>query len=140
MNALELWVEALDLERPGWIAVEVGDVATLAAEELVGQQLEEALRPAAERVDPAWRPGGLGSDGDCRGARCLRNEEQRVAPRQAAQGPELVPHHEDEAWADASPAELLEEPPSGIGLVGEPDLDVLRVARDPRIWKAGRTR
>ena len=89
---------------------------------------------AAAEGDHALRhAGGLGADRDDGRARSLGDEQERVAARQPAERPELVAGDEDGAGRDPAPCQLVEQPVRGVGLVRQADLDVLGVARDPRI-------
>ena len=128
---------SVDHERPGRIAVDVRNVAAPAPLELVGQHVDETLRPAAERRSrrrecrSARRRPRRPSHGRFRAT--SRNES---LPGRPPSGPNSSPATSTKPGADPAPAQLVEEPARGVGLVGEPDLDVLRVARHARVRQA----
>ena len=131
-------VDAFDHERPLGVAVELGYVPAPSPLELIGEETEKRRRAAAQRDHARRRAARLRSDRDDRRACGTGDEEERVAARQPAERPELVTRDEDEPRSDTATRELAERPPCGVALVGEADLDVLAVARHPRVRQAGR--
>ena len=140
MHALQPRVEPFEDERPVGVAVDLGHVAAAAAFELVREYLEEDGRSAAELDNLRGSAVRLCSDRQRRRPGPLRDEQEGVAAGQAAERPELVAGDEDEAGPDPAALQLRERPAGGIGLVGEPDLDVLGVARHAGIGKPGSAR
>ena len=88
------------------------------------------------RGTPPRDPAGLDAHGDDRGPLQLGHEHQRVAPVDVPERAELVSRNEHQAGSDAEPAEVVEHPSDGVGLVGEPDLDVFDVARHAGVGEA----
>ena len=136
MCALQLRVEPVDHDRPGRIAVDVRNVAAPAPLELVGQHVHETLRPAAERDHAGGNARRLGSDRDRSRTVACGQQQERIAARKAAQRTELVTGNEHQAWSYPAPAQIVEDPARGVGLVSEPDLDVFRIARHARVGHA----
>jgi hypothetical protein len=135
VHALELGVDAGDRQRPARVVTDRGDCAAQAPLELVLENAKEELGAAAEPVHPGWDPRRLAADGDRDGAAGLRHEEKRVAPGEPSEWPELVAADQHGLGADPARPELGEDPMRGVGLVGEPDLDVLCVARHLRSFE-----
>ncbi len=136
------WTRSSRGSNPSTASVHCGspsssrDVAAAPALELVREDLQEATRPAAELQHLRRRPGRLDADREGRRPRRLRHEQERVAARQAAERPELVAGDQHEARPDPASRKLREHPARGVRLVREADLDVLGVARHPRIRQA----
>ncbi len=107
------------------------------AAQLVVEQLQEARRTPTEPPDAVRHARGLDAHRDDDGAGGLGHEHHRVAATHAAERPELVTGHQKQARADPHPPPAREQRPHRVGLVGETDLDVLGVARDPRVGQPG---
>jgi hypothetical protein len=104
--------------------------------ELVLEQRREARRPAAQRDHVLGKAAGLDSHRDGRRIGGFRDEQQRVTAGLTADGTELVAGDQNLMCRDAVASQPLEDPARRVGLVGEADLDVLRLARHPRVGEA----
>ncbi len=133
VRALTLAVDAANGDRPRRVPVALGNGALATASQLVAKQRQERLRSPRHGDDPVRDAGRLGADGDRRRTRRLGHEHERVAAGQPAEGAELIPDDKHEAGTDPLPPEERRDPAAGVGLVGQPDLDVLRVARHPSL-------
>ncbi len=134
---LRLTIEADHRDAPPRVAVDLGEVAVEPTAKLIPEHLGEARRPADEAGHARWHALRLDADGERRGARRLRDEQQRVAPGHPAERSELVADEQHQARSDPVAPEVGHRPARRVGLVGEPDLQVLGVARDARAGEAG---
>ena len=82
-------------------------------------------------------PARLGTHRDRGGPARLGHEQHRVTAGDVAERPELVPGDEHEAGRDPPALQVLQHPAHRVGLVGQPDLDVLGVAGDPGVRQPG---
>ena len=108
------------------------------AGELRIEQLGETGRATPEVRHAVGNTTGLDSDRDDRRAGQGVDDHERIAARRTADGTELVPTDENELAGDAAQDQPVGRPARRVGLVGEPDLHVLDIARDPRIGQSGR--
>src|SRR5262249_38115587 len=96
-----------------------------------GEELAESGGSAAQGKDTWWDAGRLGADGHDEGAAGLGDDHPGVASLEPAERAEFVPGDEQLAEGNGAPLnQLFERPPDRVRLVGEPDFDVLDVARD----------
>ncbi len=130
-------IEAVELDRPLRIRLGKRQLARRPPDELIIEQLDECVRPAAECKNARRQSSRLDTDGERRRRRGLGHQHERVASRHPADRAELVAAEEHGVWTDAEAGELAEQPVRGLRLVGQADLDVLHVAGDARIAQAG---
>lgn len=132
MDAFTLGVDPVDGDRPRGVAIDRGKVPARPARQLVLEECEEPVRSAAQPHHAVRNARRFHADRHGRRPRELGHEHERVAAPHAAERAELVPGDEHEAGRDTRAPQLLVDPPRGVGLVGDADLDVLHVARDAR--------
>ena len=125
---------AVDRDRPFRVAVELGHVPALPTLQLVGEHAREEGGAAADGMHVLRRAAWLGADRDDGRPQRSGHEEERIASRKAAEQSELVTRDQHEPLRRCRDAESSANDPVGrVALVGETDLDVLRIARHPRI-------
>ena len=137
VNACELRVEAVDGQRPLRVRVELGNIASAPPLELIFEQVEECVRASAESDHAGWRAGRLRADRHRSRPARLGDEQERITAGEPAERAELVSCNEHQARRDAAALEVVEHPTGRVGLVGQPDLDVLRVTRHLGIGEPG---
>jgi len=120
-------------ERPLRVAVQLRDVSRAAPRQLVPEQPTEAPRAAPECEHPGRCSRRLHADGHRRRLRGFGDQKIGVAAEQPADRAELIAYDEHEARPDPAAREPRQEPARRVGLVGQPDLDVLHITCDPRI-------
>ena len=119
------------------IGAEGRQLALAAALQLVGEQAEEAGRPAGEVQHAVRNAVRLGADREGDRAVRGRDEHQRVGAGAAAERAQLVAGDQHLPAAQAAPAEPVEHVRGGMRLVCQADLQVLGVGGDAGVGQAG---
>ena len=91
MHTLQLRIEAADRNRPGLVAVGLGQVAAAASVQLVVQQRQKGLRPAAEVKHAVRDAGRLAPDGDRDSALGFGGSSKESLPGRPPSGPNSSP-------------------------------------------------
>jgi hypothetical protein len=140
VHALQLGVELLHRKTPTRLRLEPRKLAALSALDRVLEQAQKGGRSTADVLDSAGNPGRRITNRDDRLLRRLGDEQQRVAAGEPAMLSEVVAGDEHRTRRNPSAPELRKDPVPRVRLVGQTDLDVLRVARHPRFGESCRAR
>ena len=125
-------------QNPAGVGVDLWHPAIRSAGQLSIEQLGETGRATPEVCHAVGDTTGFDTNRDDRRAGEGVDDHERIAAGRSSDGTELVSADENELSGDAAPDQPVGRPARRVGLVGEPDLHVLDIARDPRIRKSGR--